>query len=84
MGMMMILVAQLEGMDGLEQVEPTNYGIVLEVSDWEALDEWLDENPFTVHEDAREFREEILESNEHISFASDNDMVRLTREEDDS
>lgn len=79
MGLMMILVAKLEGLDGVESVEPSNYGIVLEVTDTDALDEWLEESDYMLHDDVREYKSELLASNGSIPFSSPNKLVRMTR-----
>lgn len=83
MGVMMILVAQLESVDGVVQVEPSNYGIVLELEHREGIEDWLDDKPYELHDDAREYREELLKSNQSINFASSNEMVRMLREATD-
>lgn len=76
----MILVAQLEHLDGVESVEPSNYGIVLEVADHEALDEWLTEHErFALRDDVLEYEEELRASNKYIPFDSCHDLVRMVK-----
>lgn len=83
MGQMMIMVSQMEGLDGVESAHPSSHGIVVEATDTDALEDWLDEDYFTLHDDVDEVEASLRKSNEYIPFSTPHDLYRVLRAGDD-
>lgn len=77
MGQMMLMVAELEGLDGVVSAEPSSLGIVVEATDLGAVEEWLDPEHFTLRDDVEDRADELRASNREIDVTSEHELRRV-------